>query len=680
MADCGIDFGTTNSLVSCVVGGKARALTHEGRPHPSVIWYHGTQTKVGREAREMLDSNAIGVAGEFIRSPKSMLGKGQTFDVGRRVVRPIDATGDVFKHLRKHAESRQLEGLRFDRAVVTIPVDMRGSARRELREAARIAGIAIEQFVHEPFAALYGYARRSGNPTEVLARLQGRHALVFDWGGGTLDLTLCECVGNILVQVQNVGNSRIGGDRFDERLMHLAVSRHMERYAWTQRREMVRGQEAKLLASCEQAKITLSSRQSATVLVKSLFVGKDMATDLEIEISQEDFTNEVQDLLDAGLHQIKALLDSAGQSLQSVEICLPTGGVVAMPVVKERLLRLFGPSRCEFVERADTLIADGAAWVAAGNVPLKLGKNLEFRHANQTWVPIIKSGYQLPKGNQAPDPVSLTLFCADPRNGTAHIEIARPKRPSGIQAADPRQCYELMRVDVDRQAPPLREAIDLTLTIDPDLIVHVFAVGQATRRKASTEIHDLEFGLSLALESPPSDLGEVGRPVRSGGNGHFDTRVQGIVREFVAAQQQVHGQPWVSIADRVYVNGRQESLEAAIGRAFKDEYKRPFESAVTLLQGLGVPCVERAGVWIVANPGQSTTPQVLAPASLGPANSVLVRSNVTQHHDDLQTIPGDLVDEHYPGFTGSMRVTARQLDELRWSNGTTKRRPPTETS
>ena len=136
MADCGIDFGTTNSLVSCVVGGKARALTHEGRPHPSVIWYHGTQ-KVGREAREMLDSNAIGVAGEFIRSPKSMLGKGQTFDVGGRVVRPIDATGDVFKHLRKHAESRQLEGLRFDRAVVTIPVDMRGESVPPVVESQR---------------------------------------------------------------------------------------------------------------------------------------------------------------------------------------------------------------------------------------------------------------------------------------------------------------------------------------------------------------------------------------------------------------------------------------------------------------------------------------------------------------------------------------------------------------
>ena len=667
MAGCGIDFGTTNSLVSCVVDGKAQALTDEGRPHPSVIWYHGTQTKVGREARAMLDSNAIGVTGDFIRSPKSMLGKGQPAYVGGLVVHPVEAAGEVFKHLRAHAESRRLRGLNFDSTVVTIPVGMRGNARRELREAARMAEIAIEQFVHEPFAALYGYARRSGAAGEMLERLQGRLALVFDWGGGTLDLTLCERIGDMLVQVQNTGNSQIGGDTFDERLMHLTVSRHMKRYGWVKRREMVPGQKAKLLASCELAKITLSSRQSATVLVGGLFIGEGTGTDLEVEISREDFTNEVQDLLDAGLQEIESLLESAGQSLQSVEMCLPTGGVVAMPVVQERLLRLFGPSRCEFVERADTLIGEGAAWVAAEDVPLKLAKNIEFRHADQTWVPIIKGGRRLPKGSQSSDPVRLTLFCADPRNGTADIELARPKRPSRVQAADPRQCYELMRVDVDREAAPLRESIEVTLTVDPDLIVHVSGVAVATGREARTEIHELEFGIGLTPERHSTDLGEQGRSFDSGGRGEFGARVKGLVREFVAAQEGVHAEPWVSIVDRIYVKGRQESLESAIGRAYIDEYRRPPESVITLLQGLGVPCVKRDGAWIVANPDQSTTPHVLEAAPLGPAASVLVRANVTKRWDDLRVIPGDIVDEYHPGFTGSMRVTPRQRDELRWS-------------
>ena len=365
--------------------------------------------------------------------------------------------------------------------------------------------------------------------------------------------------------------------------------------------------------------------------------------------------------------EIESLLESAGQSLQSVEMCLPTGGVVAMPVVQERLLRLFGPSRCEFVERADTLIGEGAAWVAAEDVPLKLAKNIEFRHADQTWVPIIKGGRRLPKGSQSSDPVRLTLFCADPRNGTADIELARPKRPSRVQAADPRQCYELMRVDVDREAAPLRESIKVTLTVDPDLIVHVSGVAVATGREARTEIHELEFGIGLTPERHSTDLGEQGRSFDSGGRGEFGARVKGLVREFVAAQEGVHAEPWVSIVDRIYVKGRQESLESAIGRAYIDEYRRPPESVITLLQGLGVPCVKRDGAWIVANPDQSTTPHVLEAAPLGPAASVLVRANVTKRWDDLRVIPGDIVDEHHPGFTASIRVTARQRDELRWS-------------
>ena len=610
MAGCGIDFGTTNSLVSCVVKkGEVQVLTDEGGPHPSVIWYHGTQIKVGREARAMLDSNAIGVAGDFIRSPKSMLGKGQPAYVGGLVVHPVEAAGAVFKHLRAHAESITRKGLlHFDSTVVTIPVGMRGSARRELREAARMAGIAIEQFVHEPFAALYGYARRSGGSEEMLDRLQGRLALVFDWGGGTLDLTLCERVGDMLVQVQNTGNSQIGGDMFDERLMHLAISRHIKKYGWVQRREMVPGQKAKLLRSCEVAKISLSNRQSATVFVEGLFIGKGTETSLEEQISREDFTSEVQDLLDAGLRDIETLLESAGQSLQSVEMCLPTGGVVAMPVVKERLLRLLGPSRCEFVERADTLIGEGAAWVAADDAPLRLAKNIEIRHADQTWVPIIKGGYQLPKGSQSSVPVHLRLFCADPRDGTAHIELARPKRPSRVQAADPRQCYELMRVDVDSEAAPLRESIEVRLTVDPDLIVHVTAVGGATGREAVTEIHELEFGIGLTPEGRSTDVGEGGGSVGAGGRGEFEGRVRGIVREFVTAQQERHSEPWVSIVDRVYVKGRQDSLESAVGRAYVDEYRRRPDSVITLLQQLGIPCVKRNGVWIVSNADQSTAP------------------------------------------------------------------------
>ncbi|MEZ5285555.1 MAG: Hsp70 family protein [Vicinamibacterales bacterium] len=349
-----------------------------------------------------------------------------------------------------------------------------------MREAARQAGISIDQFVHEPFAALYGYARRQRDPAGVLDRLQNRLALVFDWGGGTLDLTICERVGDMLVQVQNKGNSDLGGDRFDDRLMHAVLRRHAEQSGWQQLPEMVPGQKARLVNSCEQAKITLSSSQQATVLVRGLFAVQGSGADLEVLVTRNEFVDAVRELVDGGLQEIDALLESAGISPQAIELCLPTGGIVAMPAIRDRLLTLFGPSRCVFVERADTLIADGAAWIAVGDVPLKLAKNIEFRHADQTWVPILKAGQPLPRGMQSSDRVTVNLYCADPRNGFAGIELARPKRATRIQAADPRQSYSLIRVDVQREAPPLRESVELTLNVDPDLVVQVSAVGNAT--------------------------------------------------------------------------------------------------------------------------------------------------------------------------------------------------------
>jgi actin-like ATPase involved in cell morphogenesis len=670
VAGCGIDFGTTNSLVGCIIGGKASLLTDElGRPHPSVIWYHTEQVKAGREARQMLDSNTIGITGDFLRSPKSLLGKGQPSHVGGRIVWPVDAAGEIFKHLLRDAQRRRLTGMDFSRAVVTIPVDMRGSGRRELREAARSAGISIEHFVHEPFAALYGYARRQSDPAQVLDRIQNRLALVFDWGGGTLDLTLCERVGDMLVQVQSLGRSDIGGDVFDERLEHLVVSRHMQRYGWAQRREIVPGQKARLLGSCEQAKITLSNHPSASVVVRGLFVAAAGEADLAVEVTQAELAEVTRDLLDAGLTAIEDLLRSTGQTIQAVEMCLPTGGVVAMPAVKDRLLRLFGPSRCEFTDRADTLIAEGAAWIASCDVPIKLAKNIEFRHANQTWVPVLKAGRDLPRGSDSSDPVHMTLYCADPRDGIANIELARPKRSGRVQAADARHSYELLQVEINQNASPLRESVELSLTIDPDLIVHVSATGCATGREARTEIHELEFGVGLGNGSSRtvSSTSAAGQPAA------LRDEVKVLVADFVDAQQRTYPSPWVPLDDPLVIDDRQETLRDAVRRLCVDIEARVPDSVITLLQEFGFPCVTRAGRWLVSNATETSAPIAPEAAPFGPAGSVLARSNVTQRHDHLEMIPGDIVDDHHPGFTGSPRVTPRQRDELRW-RGSVRRR------
>jgi molecular chaperone DnaK len=192
----GLDFGTTNSLLS-VIGrdGRPIHLTDEkDRPHPSVVWYRGGDVIVGRRARENLDGGAEAITGSFVRSPKRLLDQDAPIHVGGRDLDPRDVVAEVLQFLREDAATGQPVKRQVERAVMTIPVKLDGAGRRRLREAARKAGIGIVQFVHEPLAALYAYLRSTTDYRRRLPELDGCRILVFDWGGGTLDLTLAKSI------------------------------------------------------------------------------------------------------------------------------------------------------------------------------------------------------------------------------------------------------------------------------------------------------------------------------------------------------------------------------------------------------------------------------------------------------------------------------------------------------
>lgn len=120
---------------------------------------------MGRKAKDALGELVTGAAGDFVRSPKMLLGSPHGVHVGGTLRSPLDLAAGVFTFLRRDALARGYEGEEFNRAVVSIPVAMPGRARREPRQAALKAGIRIHQFVHEPLATLYGQPlKRSEDP------------------------------------------------------------------------------------------------------------------------------------------------------------------------------------------------------------------------------------------------------------------------------------------------------------------------------------------------------------------------------------------------------------------------------------------------------------------------------------------------------------------------------------
>ena len=499
MTVVGFDFGTTNSLISLVRGGRTiNFLDEDQRPIPSIVCYEGARTIVGREARERLAQAGLGIHGNIIRSPKMYLGRDSVFVEGTER-RPVQIVADVVQHVRQTALGRQeLDAIAG--AVVTIPVDMQGYQRRALRDAFRLAGMPIVQFVHEPLAALYGFFRTQ-DLDATLRRYDRKLILVFDWGGGTLDLTLCRLAGDTILQLMNDGTEEVGGDVFDQTLMNRLVQDIRELRDIHAEVGTHQGAEARLIDRCERAKIDLSARSRVTIYVSSFF--RDIPEEeFDYDLGLQELETIVQPLVDKGLTRITQLLDDAGYSPEQVALCLATGGMSNMPAIRRRLHELFGPERVHIPDDTATIIAEGAAWIAADRAGLQLAKNVELELARNSYLPLVKAGTAMPKEGEI-QRHPFHLYCTDPRDGVAKFQICTPRRPgSSVLPNEPRIHMQNVTVGVDDKARAFHERLELDIRINDDLILKAHARSLNRGDEDTGEVHNLEFGLRLPAETP----------------------------------------------------------------------------------------------------------------------------------------------------------------------------------
>ena len=470
MAIYGFDFGTTNSLVSVIEGDRCISFTDNGLPHPSVVCYEGDEVVVGRKARERLATAGLGVIGNVVRSPKTLLGKHSVYVDG--VSRsPRQMVADIVRFVVEHAsDERQAD---YSRAVVTIPVDMNGERRRDLREAFRQAGITIDQFVHEPLAALYGHLRTQPDFASEIRRLDRQYMLVFDWGGGTLDLTLCRLVDGYLVQIANHGCSHLGGDVIDESIMNEVVLRHCVKHAQLGSVDVAVDAQKRLLARAERAKIELSIKSQAQIYVPNYFRTEEVDPDLDYVLPRDELEEIVSAKLTEGLQMIGALLKSVDFEPADISLCLATGGMVNMPLIKTRLLEMFGPQRLCVSDRGQLIISQGAAWIAHDRANLLLAKNIELALARGTRHVAIKAGSEMPREGGIQKTETLNLYCTDPRDGVAKLQLEVPARRHGrhVQSSDARNSLANLNVKVDEKSTRLFERVELNMRVDENLIL-----------------------------------------------------------------------------------------------------------------------------------------------------------------------------------------------------------------
>jgi molecular chaperone DnaK (HSP70) len=462
------------------------------------VWYPGGGDPiVGRHAKDQLNELGLGVFGDIVRSPKIFLGSPTGIYVGGVTRQAVDVVADVLRFLRTDALRRGFRGNTFASAVITIPVTMRGHARAELRQAARQAGIGIHQFVHEPLAALYGYLRAKPNFRQELANLERRLVLVFDWGGGTLDLTLCQFQNGVLTQIFNTGDTEVGGDRFDLRIRQLVREKHQSLHTHADWSRLQPSAESRLIQACEDAKIALSARPSTTLYVRDLLAVPGPEKDLRFEVTKPEVEGAVQDLISKGLTRIETLLEMAGVSRGAIEFCLATGGMVSMPAIQEGLREIFGINRLRLVENAATVISEGAAWIAHDGVELQLAKPIELLHADNSYIEIIPTGTSLPSDGKTIQR-RMDMYCVDPSDSFAKFLFARPRWPGRESHGDDRSPYTHLTLQVDPHSEPLLERLQVEVTIDHDLVAEIRTFSPMRKQSREARIHDLEFGLSVS--------------------------------------------------------------------------------------------------------------------------------------------------------------------------------------
>lgn len=485
MIGVGIDFGTTNSVVAHYDGKSARPLLNEeNQPHPSVVWYNGERVIVGREAKAHFNTYESRAEHTFKKSVKRDLGADRYLDVLGRRMPAWEVAADIFQFLRRHAEGTLKE---VRECVVTVPVGFNDRQRADVRRAASRAGLYIKTFVHEPFAAFVAYMDRQRAGTAEWDEI--RNVLVFDWGGGTLDITLVSVRDGALFEQGTGDMPDRAGDDFDRYVQEHLVQRFLNRHGLSKETFSLRpAVKDRLVLEAERRKIELSDATEAVASVAGFHRDGSGQYDLTETVNRRTF----EELIDAdvakAMDRVDQTLNLAGVTHMEVDRVLMIGGTSLVPRVGDELRRRFDRSRVISVENAPTIIAEGASIVAHHDWKPYLVYPLYVILSDGTPYPVFEAGTTL-WALQA-QPREVTFFCTDHRDGQARLVLAEGGRGNTLTTKCVLPIPVSTRLEHNRA-----EKVVVSFAFDENLVLTVSGRGSVAGQPAQARIHKLCIGL-----------------------------------------------------------------------------------------------------------------------------------------------------------------------------------------
>lgn len=377
----GIDLGTTNSAIAKFIKGEVIIFSNPqdyGRNTlPSVVSYKKDKIIVGNKAKEFLEKDPKSVVGVF----KRKMGTAESFKIKSitESKTPIELSAQVLKELKTFVNT----GDTLDAVVVTIPASFDTIQSNATKEAGIQAGFKQVVLLQEPIAASLAYANMKKE-----REMKDGQWLVYDLGGGTFDVALIQIKHGEMKVLDHEGDNFLGGADFDQMIVEkFVIPKICEEYNFTNLEDEMKSASGKfnakyyvLLRRAEEAKITLSSKTSAEIVVDGFEDEDGNEVDMEITITRSEFNDLIKSNIDGTIEMIKQILTRNSLKPSDLQFNLMVGGSTYIPYVRSRVEEVLQiPVNCEI--DPTTAVAVGAAYYAATK-PKELEKSAEKKQTS----------------------------------------------------------------------------------------------------------------------------------------------------------------------------------------------------------------------------------------------------------------------------------------------------------
>lgn len=482
----GIDLGTTNSVVAVMEGGEPKVIANEegGRTTPSVVGFTKSGERlVGQVAKRQAITNPentvysikrfMGRRGNEVNDEMKMVpykvkqsGDHLTVEAQGKDYTPPEVSAMILQKLKKAAEDYL--GGAVTEAVITVPAYFNDAQRQATKDAGRIAGLDVKRIVNEPTAAALAYG---------LDKKKDETIAVYDFGGGTFDVSILE-VGDGIIEVKATnGDTHLGGDNIDQKIVEWLIDEFKKKEGLDLRAKGNEMALQRLRDAAERAKIELSTAMETEINLPFVTADASGPKHLVEKLSRAKLEQLVDDILQRSLEPCRKAMADAGVTAAQIDEVVLVGGQTRMPKIQELVKGLFGKEPNKGVN-PDEVVAIGAAvqaGVLSGDV-----KDLLLLDVTPLTLAIETMGSvatpMIPRNTTIPTKKTETFSTASDSQTEVEVHVLQGERPMASQ----NRTLGKFKLSGIPPAPRGVPQIEVTFDIDANGILNVTAKDNAT--------------------------------------------------------------------------------------------------------------------------------------------------------------------------------------------------------